>query len=514
MQTARPKSRALPAATPIAVASVTQGARPKTRPPSPPQQLLPESAAASGRSAWQRRLDIRRATLKNLLESSDQKEAEDDHDALFGSRELGRQRASGSASVEDLGRLRAGGVADASFGVGGVAEANFAVGEEVRYWSSTYAKWVRTHVQQIHLNELGVAVAYDLTHRAQAEVSRVRDATYPEHAPGPDARVSGTVGSSQATGARTEVQKSPRGHPFSEGELVQYFSETKGFWVDALVEAVHRAEDGGINYDLSCKKGVPAERIQDRQLTYLVGEAVEYWSSSSHAWVPAKVEALRLETKSCDLSIKPNAMLNRVRKLRAPPPNFQVGDRVRYCSDTKKRLVDTIVMRVFYVNGALHYDLKCKGAVPGSKVQASLRPRRKEGIFPATSSAAAGSGSGNHGLDGKNSASKKQRQKQRRFLKLRDEGSGTEKQASSSRRSDLQRKSQHSRRAAEESGKVRCRRRVRKKRLPEDSPRGLITNGSDARMLSEEELPSDADPIDVLIKQAQQAALLGEEANP
>lgn len=518
MQTARAKSRSLP------VAPVTQGARPKTRPPSPPQQLLQGSSAPSGQNAWQRRVQIRRASLNNLLESSDPREEEDDQE----SRELlGRHRASGSASVEDLGRLRAGGVADATFGVGGVAEANFEVGEEVRYWSSTYAKWVRTHVQRIHLNDLGIAVAYDLTHRAQAEVSRVRDATYPEHAPGPDAaRASGSAGPSQATAARAEVQKSPRGHPFSEGELVQYFSETKGLWVDSLVEAGHRWEDGSITYDLSCKKGVPAERIQERQPTYSVGEAVEYWSSSSHAWVPAKVEALRLETKSCDLSIKPGAMLNRVRKLRAPSPNFQVGDRVRYCSDTKQRLVDTTVQRVFYVNGMLHYDLKCKGAVPGSKVQPSLRSRKQVEI-PATTLAA--TGIGNHGLDVKaaadkrkqaaqeeNSVSKTQRQKQRRFLKLQDEdaaqqSSGTGKQASSSRWSDLHgKKSRGPRCTAEESGKVRFRRRVRKKRLPEDSSR---TNGNDA-LLPSEDPPSDADPIDILIQQAQDAALIGEEASP
>ncbi|CAE7837236.1 unnamed protein product, partial [Symbiodinium necroappetens] len=190
---------------------------------------------------------------------------------------------------------------------------------------------------------------------------------------------------------------------FENGEEVQYFSETKERWIDAVVEG-HHAKDGAIvAYDLNCKKGVPAERLRHSGVQYKVGELVEYWSASGHRWMPAKVERLNLEARACDLDVKPGAPLNRVRKVSGaseasaslqkasaahvpnvtalqvdvpPPPlacGFKAGDQVQYFSETKQRWVETLVLRMFELEGNICYDLDCKKGVSADKVRSSPR---------------------------------------------------------------------------------------------------------------------------------------------
>eukprot|EP00439_Symbiodinium_sp_Y106_P001935 s8128_g1.t1 len=135
----------------------------------------------------------------------------------------------------------------------------------------------------------------------------------------------------------------------------------------------------------------------------MVGELVEYWSASGHRWMPAKVERLNLEARACDLDVKPGAPLNRVRKvsgtseasaslLKAPRPllgpilahnvdvpppplacGFKAGDQVQYFSETKQRWVETLVLRMFELEGNICYDLDCKKGVSADKVRSSPR---------------------------------------------------------------------------------------------------------------------------------------------
>ncbi|CAE7527683.1 unnamed protein product [Symbiodinium natans] len=289
----------------------------------------------------------------------------------------------------------------------------FAIGEKVRYWSGTHRKWVEAHVQRVNRDADGELLSYDLTARAQAEIARVKDASTAEDAPAPAARSS--------TGAGDEIPEAKKvtedlqvrdqavgdgdSHEarFENGEEVQYFSETKERWIDAVVEG-HHAKDGAIvAYDLNCKKGVPAERLRHSGVQYKVGELVEYWSASGHRWMPAKVERLNLEARACDLDVKPGAPLNRVRKvsgtseasaslLKAPRPllgpilahnvdvpppplacGFKAGDQVQYFSETKQRWVETLVLRMFELEGNICYDLDCKKGVSADKVRSSPR---------------------------------------------------------------------------------------------------------------------------------------------
>eukprot|EP00439_Symbiodinium_sp_Y106_P004160 s4291_g1.t1 len=139
----------------------------------------------------------------------------------------------------------------------------FAIGEKVRYWSGTHRKWVEAHVQRVNRDADGELLSYDLTARAQAEIARVKDASTAEDAPAPAARSSTGAGDEI-----TEVPGKPGGQDpsapepakrptedlqavgdgdshearFENGEEVQYFSETKERWIDAVVEGHHAKE--------------------------------------------------------------------------------------------------------------------------------------------------------------------------------------------------------------------------------------------------------------------------------
>ncbi|CAJ1405643.1 unnamed protein product [Effrenium voratum] len=107
----------------------------------------------------------------------------------------------------------------------------FAIGEKVRYWSGTHAKWVDAHVQRINLGPAGDLISYDLSAKAQAEISRVKDASTPEDAPPPVRPLPPAVPPVErvVTLAPVEVEK------FDQDAEVQYFSESRERWIDAVV---------------------------------------------------------------------------------------------------------------------------------------------------------------------------------------------------------------------------------------------------------------------------------------
>lgn len=51
---------------------------------------------------------------------------------------------------------------------------------------------------------------------------------------------------------------------FALGEQVQYWSDSKNRWMDAIVEGI-RLKEGTVVYDLNCKRGAQAEKIQSYQ---------------------------------------------------------------------------------------------------------------------------------------------------------------------------------------------------------------------------------------------------------
>eukprot|EP00913_Durusdinium_trenchii_P033714 g31562.t1 len=170
---------------------------------------------------------------------------------------------------------------------------------------------VEAHVQRINKGPEGDLISYDLTAKAQADISRVKDASTAEDAPPPVAPARVAPHESADGKAADQVPELQ----FDKGVEVQYFSETRKGWIDAVVEERHDKDGGAVIYDLNCKKGVPADRLRNPHVEYAVGEQVEYWSVTSQRWMPAIVEHLHAEAKTCDLSVKPGAPLSRVRKV-------------------------------------------------------------------------------------------------------------------------------------------------------------------------------------------------------
>jgi len=260
---------------------------------------------------------------------------------------------------------------------------SFAVGEKVRYWSTKHHRWVDAHVQRVNRGPAGTVTSYDLTAKAQAEVSKVRDASStPFDAPPPAALPSPLV-----LGAST-------------ASLI------------AAAAALSRQSTGGVPSAPSETRRQRAVETTESHLCateYEVGERVEYWSLSAGGWVPAKVLKLYADCAQCDLDLKPGAPLGRLRKASsgvsagkvmvnvvdavqarpsppgpkgspssriAPPPPlscaFKGGDQVQYWSETKGRWLEAVVQCMREKDGAVVYDLDCKKGSPADRVRPSL----------------------------------------------------------------------------------------------------------------------------------------------
>jgi len=119
---------------------------------------------------------------------------------------------------------------------------------------------------------------------------------------------------------------SPKGKGlYAIGEIVDYYSATKGAWIPAKVLKVN---DAGTVYSLDCKPDVPAEKLRRREVTFQgaefkAGDVVEYESASQRKWIPACVLAVNARG-AYDLDCKPDVAPHRVRRPVAAAP--EVGD--------------------------------------------------------------------------------------------------------------------------------------------------------------------------------------------
>lgn len=197
-----------------------------------------------------------------------------------------------------------------------VSAAEYEVGEDVEYWSTSVGRWVPAKVLKVFEQTALV----DLDVKPGAQTAKIRKATglLPKAPPLPQ----GFGQTTEAMGA--QVGPDPKAAPppplacgFEVGDKVQYWSETMSRWIEALVEG-HRERDGAVVYDLSCKRGTPADRVRPSpvasQERFQVGENVEYWSTSAGRWLPAKVLKMYMQIGQCDLDVKLGAPLGRLRR--------------------------------------------------------------------------------------------------------------------------------------------------------------------------------------------------------
>mmetsp|Transcript_44183 Transcript_44183/g.127820 ORF Transcript_44183/g.127820 Transcript_44183/m.127820 type:complete len:529 (-) Transcript_44183:225-1811(-) len=203
---------------------------------------------------------------------------------------------------------------------------HFEEGERVEYWSTSACRWVPAKMLRLNA-ESGQC---DLDLKPGAPLGRVRKATgFP-----PGAALTTDVPAWPSAGPKNAkiAPPPPLSCGFKVGDQVQYWSETKTRWLEAVVQDI-REKDGAVVYDLDCKKGTPADRVRPSlvasQNRYQVGEEVEYWSTSAGRWLPAKVLHLYAHLGQCDLDVKPGAPLGRLRRLAGsvvsdlPPPDDQ-----------------------------------------------------------------------------------------------------------------------------------------------------------------------------------------------
>lgn len=197
----------------------------------------------------------------------------------------------------------------------------FCVDESVEYWSASVGRWLPARVLRIHAAAQGTM---DLDLKPGAPVDRLRKWTelLPNASTTSNASNFPNVGlpdaNRAASGGAVNVPPPPFTCGFEIGDQVQYWSETKGRWIETVVEALG-VKTGSVVYDLSCKHGIPADKVRpslatSAQKRYKVGDRVEYWSTSAGRWLPAKVLAVKAKWGLCDLDVKQGALFGRLRR--------------------------------------------------------------------------------------------------------------------------------------------------------------------------------------------------------
>lgn len=175
----------------------------------------------------------------------------------------------------------------------------FAAGDGAFYWSTTHRTWLKCNVLSLNTDQDGKTLTYNLDCKSRVESWQMRHLEEPLDAP-PD------------------VSESPGGS-FAVGMPVQCFNQVKKTWEDGIVCRRYQ-QNKIIVFDVDCGGSIlrmlPASRL--RLSRFAVGDQVEYWSTTSKAWLPAKVLRLCWARQSCDLDIKRGAPLANVRKVNEP----------------------------------------------------------------------------------------------------------------------------------------------------------------------------------------------------
>lgn len=131
----------------------------------------------------------------------------------------------------------------------------------------------------------------------------------------------GTIPSLGSLLGLTEPEEVSSSFLFRAGEFVDYYSSSTASWIPAKVLA-QRAD--GL-YDLDCKTGVPPTKVRAATFSkpeYEVGAIVEFYSSTAGLWLPATVKMYNgiagTYDLDCKLSVQPDRIRLPAARTRAP----------------------------------------------------------------------------------------------------------------------------------------------------------------------------------------------------
>eukprot|EP00931_Biecheleriopsis_adriatica_P033160 TRINITY_DN19260_c0_g1_i1.p1 TRINITY_DN19260_c0_g1~~TRINITY_DN19260_c0_g1_i1.p1 ORF type:complete len:572 (-),score=125.71 TRINITY_DN19260_c0_g1_i1:14-1525(-) len=271
----------------------------------------------------------------------------------------------------------------------------FAVGDVVQYWSDTKGKWIDTRIKALHLGPDGAIQAYDCSGKPKADIAKVRARPTSQSAKAKAsnrpaaqqaskrslaAKASATQlkngsRSSAAAGAKTAflgkvkaskqaalAKRAGASNTFAVGERVAYWSENQGKWLNTRIKAVNYDPSGAIaSYNCSGKPQAEPAKLRRR----------------TSAPAPAAAEAVPAESSGSGPLPQEHGKV---------PAMFEVGQKVRYCSEQAGRFVKAVVVKVMRTkSGRRLYDLSIKKGVPESKLRAVT-------ATPSAPEEAAGSG--------------------------------------------------------------------------------------------------------------------------
>uniref|UniRef100_A0A7S1ASL0 Calpain catalytic domain-containing protein n=1 Tax=Noctiluca scintillans TaxID=2966 RepID=A0A7S1ASL0_NOCSC len=209
----------------------------------------------------------------------------------------------------------------------------YAGGTAVEYLTDQ-GQWVPCTV--VRFNEQGL---YDLTSAQNAPPDRVRQ------------RAAGTAVATTS---------------FPPGAHLEYWSDNKQQWFNVSVVRF----DASTNlYDLDIKKGVPTDKLRQPQATkeskFTAGASVQYFSTSQHQWIPARILLVNESSNTYDLDCRSDVPPEKIRAVETL--RFQVGQRVEYLGGTT--WLTGMVLQ--YHPDTYTYDLDVQSDVPEVRIRAA-----------------------------------------------------------------------------------------------------------------------------------------------
>ena len=242
---------------------------------------------------------------------------------------------------------------------GTAATTSFPPGAHVDYWSDNKQQWFSVTVVRYD----AATNCYDLDIKKGVPADKLRQPQAAEE-------------SKDTVGATAE--EGPVAPGFSVGQRVEYHSQSRQAWIEATVV---RYEPISNTYDLDIKQGVPIGSLRKVEASmFPAGSAVEFYSLSAQKWCPGTVVSHHPEQGVYDLDTRLGVPADRLRKPTAEAVQrvqlvaaIQPGESVEYFSSSQHRWIAAKV--ISFDLGTNTYNLDVKMGAPSTHV-------RRPGCFP------------------------------------------------------------------------------------------------------------------------------------
>jgi len=263
---------------------------------------------------------------------------------------------------------------------------SYAVGQEVEFWSTSSAQWIKCKVTQADpTGSVMVEVKPNVWISMEEQSQRMR-------IPAVAAVPAMTLIPPQLDGRASE-ENDPVPEYLAVGQQVEYWSTSQNKWVTCRV--THVETEGGVQVDVKpgtwiFKEDQPGRIRAPQSGAYSVGDQLEYYSASQRRWVKCIVTVVSGANIQIDVKlgydIGPEEQSEKLRTPQATESSgYSIGQAVEYHSRSCDRWIPCHITSV-HANGDINIDAK-PGYAMGTEEQAerirkptgtSLNPKRQQ----------------------------------------------------------------------------------------------------------------------------------------